>query len=145
MKFSHVLVHSIGFNFRCGGKLDLTSEGGHLGFFKMAAMKIINFRFFTNWTTDMCNSSFSTNFGSGNLILVLFTCRWSFGGIIKMAAMAAILKIHNSGDFERTGLDTCVIPLFRLKGQRIRFWCYFTGRWSFKGNINMCKSSVSSN
>ena len=42
MKFSHELVYSIGFNFRCGGKLDLTSEGGHLGFFKMAAMKIIN-------------------------------------------------------------------------------------------------------
>ena len=29
-----VLVHTVGINFRCGGKLDLTSEGGHLGFSK---------------------------------------------------------------------------------------------------------------
>ena len=27
-----VLVHTVGINFRCGGKLDLTSQGGHLGF-----------------------------------------------------------------------------------------------------------------
>ena len=36
-----VLVHTVGINFRCGGKLDLTSEGGHLGFFKMAAVKLL--------------------------------------------------------------------------------------------------------
>ena len=38
MKFLPMLLHSIGFNFRCGGKLDLTSEVGHLGFSKMAAV-----------------------------------------------------------------------------------------------------------
>jgi hypothetical protein len=39
MKSLGVLVHTISFNFRCGGKLDLTSEVGHLGFYKMAAVK----------------------------------------------------------------------------------------------------------
>ena len=36
-----VLLHTVGINFRCGGKLDLTSEGGHLGFSKMAAVKLL--------------------------------------------------------------------------------------------------------
>ena len=36
-----VLVHTIGIHFRCGGKLDLTSEGGHLGFSKMVAVKLL--------------------------------------------------------------------------------------------------------
>ena len=39
MKSLGVLVHTISFNFRCGGKLNLTSEVGHLGFYKMAAVK----------------------------------------------------------------------------------------------------------
>ena len=39
MKSLGVLVHTISFNFRCGGKLDLTSEVGHLGFYKMAAVQ----------------------------------------------------------------------------------------------------------
>ena len=39
MKFSGMVVHTIGFDFRCGGKLNFTSEVGHLGFFKMAAVK----------------------------------------------------------------------------------------------------------
>ena len=45
MKFLPVLLHSMGFNFRCGGKLNLTSESGHLGFFKMAAVKLIFLNF----------------------------------------------------------------------------------------------------
>ena len=36
-----VLVHTVGINFRCGGKLDLTSEGGHLGFSKMVAVILL--------------------------------------------------------------------------------------------------------
>ena len=36
-----MLEHTVGINFRCGGKLDLTSEGGHLGFSKMAAVKLL--------------------------------------------------------------------------------------------------------
>ena len=36
-----VLVHTVGINFRCGGKLDLTSEGCHLGFSKMTAVKLL--------------------------------------------------------------------------------------------------------
>ena len=32
MKSLLVSLHTISFNFRCGGKLDLTSEVGHLGF-----------------------------------------------------------------------------------------------------------------
>ena len=39
MKSSGVLVHTVSFDFIWGGKLDLTSEGGHLGFSKMAAIK----------------------------------------------------------------------------------------------------------
>ena len=35
-----VLVHTVGINFRCGGKLDLTSEGGHLGFSKNGRCQI---------------------------------------------------------------------------------------------------------
>ena len=49
MKFLPMLLHSIGFNFRCGGKLDLTSEGGHLGFSKMAAV----FSFFFNFSASI--------------------------------------------------------------------------------------------
>ena len=40
-----VLVHTVGINFRCGGKLDLTTEGGHLGFSKMAAVILL----FSKW------------------------------------------------------------------------------------------------
>ena len=36
-----VPVHTVGINFRCGGKLDLTSVGGHLGFSKMTAVKLL--------------------------------------------------------------------------------------------------------
>ena len=36
-----VLVHTAGINFRCGGKLNLTSEGGYLGFSKLAAVKLL--------------------------------------------------------------------------------------------------------
>ena len=39
MKSLLVSLHTISFNFRCGGKLDLTSEVSHLGFYKMAALK----------------------------------------------------------------------------------------------------------
>ena len=40
MKSLVVLVHAEGINFRCGGKLDLTSKGDHLEFSKMAAIKL---------------------------------------------------------------------------------------------------------
>ena len=36
-----VLVHTVGINFKRGDKLDLTSEGGHLRFSKMAAVKLL--------------------------------------------------------------------------------------------------------
>ena len=36
-----MLVHTVGINFSCGGKLDLTSEGGHLGYSKIAAVKLL--------------------------------------------------------------------------------------------------------
>ena len=39
MKSLVVSLHTISFNFRCGGKLDLTSEVGHLGFYKLAAVR----------------------------------------------------------------------------------------------------------
>ena len=38
MKSLGVRVHTVRINFRCGGKLDLTSGGGHLRFSKMAAV-----------------------------------------------------------------------------------------------------------
>ena len=45
-----ILIHGISFNSRCGGKLDLTSESGHLGFFKMATLNI----FFSIFCFNFC-------------------------------------------------------------------------------------------
>ncbi len=39
MKLLSFLAHIIRFIFRCGDKLESTSESRHLGFFKMAAVK----------------------------------------------------------------------------------------------------------
>ena len=43
MKLLSLLAHTIRFIFRCGGKVESTSESRHLGFFKMAAVKIFFF------------------------------------------------------------------------------------------------------
>ena len=62
-----VLVHTVGINFRCGGKLDLTSEGGHLGFFQNGRHQITFLKMSaSNWSTVLISVSKPIFSGSKN-------------------------------------------------------------------------------